>query len=154
MGYLDEEGYLYICGRKKSMINVRGCKVYPEDLEACMHNSGLARDCRVYGRTGALGTELVCMEVVPLHSVVTAEAIRAYCAVYLADYKQPRVIALCEEIPRSPRGENQTNCRAAAMSLLYFRGHPEVFAAHAFQFDRAQRNAAAVNARICSDREL
>jgi long-chain acyl-CoA synthetase len=107
IGYLDEDGDLYICGRKKNLIIVRGFNVHPEEVEACISNSSLARDCLVYGRTDAFGIETVCADVVPLNPQTKQEEIRAYCRAHLAGYKQPEVIRFCDEIPKNTSGKTE-----------------------------------------------
>lgn len=49
IGYFDADGYLYVCGRKKNMILVRGFNVYPEEVEACLLSCPLVADCMIYG---------------------------------------------------------------------------------------------------------
>lgn len=105
MGYLDEGGYLYICGRKKAVIIVRGFTVYPEEVEACIQNSGLAKDCCVYGATDGQGNESICADLVPLHPGIDENAIRRYCNAHLAAYKQPHSVALCQVIKRNASGK-------------------------------------------------
>jgi long-chain acyl-CoA synthetase len=104
-GYLDEDGYLYLCGRLKNIILVRGLTVYPEEIEACILGSGLARDCVVYGNPDGFGNEKVCSDVVPQHQSVTAEAIRAWCASRLADYKRPHQVSLTDAVRKTATGK-------------------------------------------------
>ncbi|MCL2337531.1 MAG: acyl--CoA ligase [Firmicutes bacterium] len=101
IGYLDEEGYLYICGRKKRLINVRGFNVYPEEVEACIQNSRLAKDCFVYGQADESAGEIVCADIVPMYPQVQAEDVAGYCRSHLAEFKQPQRISLCAAINRN-----------------------------------------------------
>ena len=107
IGYLDEEGYLYICGRKKNVIIVRGFNVYPEEVEACIQNSLLAKECYVYGQEDVFGNEMVCADIVPMNPLVQVEAVRAYCSSHLAEYKQPKRISFCENIRKNPSGKTE-----------------------------------------------
>lgn len=92
IGYLDDEGYLYICGR--NMIIVRGFNVYPEEVETCILGSPLVKDCRVYGQTDDFGNEEVCADIVPASPQTDVESIRKYCRERLANYKQPKRISI------------------------------------------------------------
>lgn len=107
IGYLDRDGFLYICGRKKNLIIVRGFNVYPEEVEACIQNSMLVKDCFVYGQTDCDGNESVCADVIPLHSQVHAAAIKQYCSTRLAEYKLPQKINLCETIAKNMTGKTE-----------------------------------------------
>jgi long-chain acyl-CoA synthetase len=107
IGYLDDKGHLYISGRKKSCIIVRGFNVQPEEVEECILNGGFARDCLVYGGTDALENEALYAQVVPSHPDVTAEAIKAHSRSHLAGYKCPREIRFCEAIEKTASGKTK-----------------------------------------------
>ncbi len=111
LGYLDEEGYLYIYGRKKNVIIVRGFNVYPEEVEACILNSLLAKDCVVYGETDEWGNETVCADIIPADTQSSREEIqeeiRAYCKVHLSGFKQPRKIKIVDTIRKTVSGKNE-----------------------------------------------
>jgi long-chain acyl-CoA synthetase len=110
LGYLDEEGYLYIYGRKKNVIIVRGFNVYPEEVEACILNSLLVNDCIVYGETDALGMEAVCADIVLADPLACREKIkeeiRAYCKAHLSGFKQPRKIQIVDAFRKTASGKN------------------------------------------------
>lgn len=105
MGYLDENGYLFLRGRKKNIILVRGFTVYPEEVESCLLNSGLVSDCFVYGKVDETGQERVSADVVLLYGPKTLDEIAAYCRVNLAGYKQPRQYFIREEIKKTLYGK-------------------------------------------------
>ena len=107
IGYFDKDGYLYICGRKKNMILVRGFNVYPEEVETCLISCPLVKDCVVYGTEDEEGLETVCADVVPAADKVSLDSIRAWCASYLADFKCPRRIQLVEGINKTVTGKNK-----------------------------------------------
>lgn len=107
IGYLDEDGFLYICGRKKNVIIVRGFNVYPEEVEGCILNSLLVKDCFVYGQIDDFGNECVCADIVPIHPQVQAAGIKKYCRTHLAEYKQPQRIMICESIKKNLTGKTE-----------------------------------------------
>lgn len=111
IGYLDEEGYLYLCGRIKNMILVRGFNVYPEEVEACILGSGMAKDCVVYGESRDGDNEAVCADVVPAGSDVTPEELIAYCAEHLSEYKCPQTVVFVDRIQKTFTGKSKKDPR-------------------------------------------
>jgi len=107
IGYLDEDGYLYICGRKKNVIIVRGLNVHAEEVEACILNSGLVKDCIVYGETDSLGNEIVCADIIPMTAQVQTDEIRSYCKDHLANYKQPQRVKMIDTINKTATGKTE-----------------------------------------------
>ena len=107
IGYFDADGYLYICGRKKNMILVRGFNVYPEEVETCLLRCPLVADCAVYGVQEEPGTETVCARVVPAAPGVSAEVLQSWCTDHLAAYKCPRRIQLVQQLEKTSTGKNR-----------------------------------------------
>lgn len=107
IGYFDSDGYLYICGRKKNMLLVRGFNVYPEEVETCLLACPLVKDCMVYGNAGLPGSECVCADIVPATANITAGSIQNWCTVHLADYKCPRNIRFVESLDKTTTGKNR-----------------------------------------------
>ncbi|MDR2025907.1 MAG: acyl--CoA ligase [Hungatella sp.] len=107
IGYLDEEGYVYISGRIKNIINIRGFNVHPEEIEECLLGSKLVKDCVVYGEIDAHAQEIVCANVMPSDINVTLEEIKEYCASHLAEYKWPKKIQFCDSIMRNVAGKKE-----------------------------------------------
>lgn len=107
IGYLDEEGYLYICGRKKNIIIIRGLNVYPEEVESCILNSLLVKDCIVYKDTDHLGNEIIHADIIPINSKVQVENIKAYCKLHLSRYKQPQKIQFVNTIQKVASGKTK-----------------------------------------------
>ena len=107
IGYLDEEGYLYICGRKKNVIIVRGFNVYPEEVESCLMNSKLVKDCVVYGEVDDDGEEFVCADVVLSGSEVSEADIRDFLSTKLTNYKLPKKIYIREILQKTATGKNK-----------------------------------------------
>ena len=105
IGYLDEDGYLYVCGRKKSMIIVRGFKVCPEEVESCINASSLVSDCRVYSSFDRQKNEAVWADVVLSSNNVSPSDIIDYCKKHLAPYKCPSKIIACASIAKNVSGK-------------------------------------------------
>lgn len=106
IGRLDTEGFLYITGRLKEMINRGGKKIAPQDVEAVLIGHPAVADaaaCAVPHQT--LGEDVAAAVVLrPGHSASEAE-LRRFAAAHLAPFKVPRRIVLIESIPRTSTGK-------------------------------------------------
>jgi long-chain acyl-CoA synthetase len=105
VGYFDEDKYLYICGRIKNIILVRGFTVYAEEVEACILSSGLARECSVYAQPDKLDNERVRADVVPIDSGVALEDILKWCSAHIAPYKCPEQVSLIASLDKTDTGK-------------------------------------------------
>jgi acyl-CoA synthetase (AMP-forming)/AMP-acid ligase II len=99
MGFIDEEGFLYIVGRKKDLIISGGINVYPPEVENVLRMHPGIVDCAVFGVPDNLWGETVVAAVVLRDT--TIEEIQDHCRCRLADFKCPREIMPVSEIPRN-----------------------------------------------------
>lgn len=104
MGYLDEEGYLFLTDRKKDMVISGGANIYPAEVEAVLFNHPAVGDVAVIGVPDAEFGESVKAIVEPRAQVTEAEII-AFCRSHLAHYKCPRSVDFVAELPRDPSGK-------------------------------------------------
>jgi long-chain acyl-CoA synthetase len=103
-GMLDPAGFLYLRGRKDSMINVGGLKVAPDEVRAALERHPAVREAAVVGVQDTGGEEVV-YAVVAAREPVAEEELIAFCRAELAEYKVPRRIELRAELPRGPTGK-------------------------------------------------
>jgi acyl-CoA synthetase (AMP-forming)/AMP-acid ligase II len=106
VGYLDEEGYVYISDRKKDMIISGGMNIYPAEIEAVLHQHPDVMDAGVFGIPDEEWGEKVHAVVQPKpgRSIDIAE-LEAFAAERLASYKRPRSWELRDELPRTESGK-------------------------------------------------
>jgi long-chain acyl-CoA synthetase len=103
-GRLDEDGRLFITGRKKLLIDVAGDKVDPIEVEDVLAVHPKVGEVVVVGVPSNVdGEELIKAVVVARRECQERELIR-YCRERLADYKVPHHVEFRKEIPRSPAG--------------------------------------------------
>ncbi len=111
VGYLDDEGYLYLTDRKAFMIIAGGVNIYPREIEDVLVVHPDVVDVAVIGvPNDDLGEEVKALvELTPGvdPSAETAAALIAYCREHLARVKVPRSIDFVEELPRLPTGKLQ-----------------------------------------------
>jgi len=105
-GYLDAEGYLYICDRIKDMIVSGGENVYPREIENVLLDHPDIVDAAVIGIPDETYGETVLAFIVrAADSGITAEDVAAHCRAYLAGYKLPRAIEFVDTLPRNTSGK-------------------------------------------------
>jgi acyl-CoA synthetase (AMP-forming)/AMP-acid ligase II len=103
---LDEDGYLYIVGRKKDVIIRGGNNVHAVDVEAVLLDHSDVIEAGVVGIPHeVLGEDIAAVVVLSLTSTLTPDDLRAHCAERLADYKVPRRIVFAHELPRNATGK-------------------------------------------------
>ncbi|MCX6274851.1 MAG: class I adenylate-forming enzyme family protein [Bacteroidetes bacterium] len=103
---MDRDGFVYIKGRSKSMINVSGNKVFPEEVEAILKLHPDVEDCRVYGGKHPVTGELVEAEIVlKRDSEKDIEKIISHCREHLLSYKVPQRIFFVDEIRKTKTGK-------------------------------------------------
>jgi fatty-acyl-CoA synthase len=109
VGWLDEDGYLYLTDRKAFMIVSGGVNIYPQEIEDVLVAHPDVLDVAVFGVPNAeMGEEVkaVVQLVDPSRSgeALTA-ALRAWCEDRLAGYKRPRTYDYVEQLPRLDNGK-------------------------------------------------
>jgi len=106
VAYFDEEGFFYICDRKKDMIISGGMNVYPAEIEAVIESHPDVYDVAVIGIPSDEWGESVHAVVVPRPGASPApEALMAYAREHLAGYKVPRSVSFLDELPRTGSGK-------------------------------------------------
>jgi acyl-CoA synthetase (AMP-forming)/AMP-acid ligase II len=109
MGYLDEEGYLYLTDRKTFMIVSGGVNVYPQEAENVLITHPAVFDVAVFGIPDPEMGEKVHAVVQPARwedaGPELERELLAYCRDKLAHYKCPKAVDFERELPRQPTGK-------------------------------------------------
>ncbi len=93
LGYLDEDGYVYVVGRSKEMIIRGGMNIYPREIEAVILRMPEVKEVAVLGvPCQFMGERVKACVVLRDNKTLTEEQVRAFCDKVLADYKVPRVV--------------------------------------------------------------
>ena len=102
IGWIDEDGYLFITARKRRMLILKGQNIFPADIEAVLETHPEIAEARVLGTIDIVRGETV-KALVRLKSgkTVTEQEIRQYCQGRMADYKLPREITFVEVMPEA-----------------------------------------------------
>jgi acyl-CoA synthetase (AMP-forming)/AMP-acid ligase II len=106
IAYRDEDGFLYICDRKKDMIISGGMNIYPAEIEAALEAHRDVLEAAVIGIPSDDWGEAVHAVVVKRPgSDLTEDALAAHAREHLAGYKVPRSIAWADELPKTGSGK-------------------------------------------------
>ena len=117
-GYFDPDGYLFLTGRLKELINRGGAKVSPVEIEAVLSDHHAVSEAVAFPMPHrTLGEEVAAAVVVKSGLVLTQRELREFAAQRLADFKVPRHIELVERIPRSATGKVQRIQLASQLGL-------------------------------------
>ena len=106
IGYMDEDGYLFIVDRKKDMIIAGGYNIYPREIdEVLFEHPKIQEACAVGVPDPYRGETVKAFVVLNPGQSLTEEDLNAYCREKLAAYKVPRSYEFVEELPKSAIGK-------------------------------------------------
>ena len=106
VGYFDNEGYLYICDRKRDMVISGGVNIYPAEIEAVLQQMEGVKDSAVFGIPDPEFGEALMAVVEPQeHHMLSVESIQAHLRQHLAGFKVPRNIEVRRDLPREDSGK-------------------------------------------------
>lgn len=105
-GTIDNDGFVYVVGRKKDVIKSGGENIYPREIEEVINNHPGVQEVAVVGvpdeKWGeAVKAVIVCKPAFDL----TEEELINYCKKHLASYKKPRSVEFRSNLPKSPLGK-------------------------------------------------
>ncbi|MGD8341852.1 MAG: AMP-binding protein, partial [Gammaproteobacteria bacterium] len=102
IGYVDEDGFLYLVDRKKDMILVGGYNVYPRDVDEVLFNHPDIREAASVGkRDDRLGEVVAAFVALEPGADLDEEAVFAYCKEHLVKYKRPVDVRFVDALPRT-----------------------------------------------------
>ncbi|MBT4590384.1 MAG: AMP-binding protein [Rhodospirillaceae bacterium] len=110
VGYLDEDGFLFLVDRSKDMIISGGENIYPTEIENALYTHPAVNECAVFGIPDDHWGELPAAHVV-LESgePVLEQELIDYCATKIARHKRPRLVKFVESLPKTAVGKIQKN---------------------------------------------
>jgi acyl-CoA synthetase (AMP-forming)/AMP-acid ligase II len=106
IAYYDEDGFYYICDRKKDMIISGGVNIYPAEIEHELEHHPDIMEVAVFGVPSEEWGESVHAVIVKRSgSALDEDAVQAFAREHLAGYKVPRSVSFVDEIPKTGSGK-------------------------------------------------
>lgn len=106
VGYIDADGYVFICDRKRDMVISGGVNIYPAEIEAVLHGLSGVHDCAVFGIPDEEFGEALMAVVEPQPGAkLDVAVIREQLKLALAGYKVPKHIDVQQNLPREDSGK-------------------------------------------------
>ena len=106
MGFIDEDGYLFICDRKSDMVISGGVNIYPAEIEASILAMDEVGDAAVFGIPDAeFGEALAAAVQLRPGCTLDADTLRQRLRAQIANYKVPRTITFHDSLPREDTGK-------------------------------------------------
>lgn len=107
MGYVSDDDYVAVTGRKKEMIIVSGENIYPREIESVLDMHPAVVESAVIAKKvgGTRGEVPVGFVVLKEDQTATDAELRDLCRRHLPQYKVPRIVWIAEDLPRGPTGK-------------------------------------------------
>jgi long-chain acyl-CoA synthetase len=106
VGEADDDGYYFIVDRKKELVIRGGYNVYPREVEEVFYTHPAVREAAVIGIPhDELGEEVAAVVSLKPGAEATEDELRDYVKQRVAAYKYPRVVAIADDLPKSPTGK-------------------------------------------------
>src|SRR5262249_29804301 len=108
LGYFDDDGYLFLTGRTREIINRGGEKIAPQEVDEVLLDHPAVAEAVTFAVPHATLGEDVASAIVPRpNAAVTPKDIRQFAAGRIAEFKVPRKVLIVGEIPKGPTGKMQ-----------------------------------------------
>jgi long-chain acyl-CoA synthetase len=106
VGFLDEDGYLYLRDRKRDVVISGGVNIYPAEVEAVLAGHAAVLDCAVFGvPDDEYGERLMAVVQARPGEAVSGGELRRWASTRLASFKVPRIFELRDDLPRDESGK-------------------------------------------------
>jgi long-chain acyl-CoA synthetase len=108
VGYMDQDGFVFVTGRIKELIIKGGENIAPREIDEAVYCHPAVLDCAAVGIPDErYGEEIMCCVVLKPGFEVTEEELRSHCHELLGEFKTPKLIKFMENLPKGPSGKIQ-----------------------------------------------
>jgi acyl-CoA synthetase (AMP-forming)/AMP-acid ligase II len=130
LGYFDPDGYLFLVGRVREMINRGGEKVAPQEIEEVLLGHPAIAEVATFAIPHpTLGEDIAAAVVLRPQTTATPKEIREFAVGRIADFKVPRQVLIVPELPKGPTGKVKRVELATRLQLTSRSTRPEPFVA-------------------------
>lgn len=105
LGYFDDDGYLYLTGRKKNMMISGGINIYPEEIEEILMGHSAVLECCVIAEHHSLLGEIPIAKIVLKENNYREDDFKKFLQSHLSDYKIPKRFDFVDELPKTYNGK-------------------------------------------------
>ncbi len=107
LGKIDPDGFLFIVGREKDVINFVGMKVFALEVESVLNRHPQVKESLVYGAAHAVYGQLPMAKIVPREGAGAPDIndLRRFCYQHLAQYKAPKDFEFVDHLPKTASGK-------------------------------------------------
>jgi long-chain acyl-CoA synthetase len=106
VGRMDEDGEVFLTGRSKDIIIVKGQNIYPSDIEEVLYTHPKVAEASVVGVADETRGETVRAIIrLKVGEVATEAEIKHFCREHMADYKVPRQVSFVDSLPKTAAGK-------------------------------------------------
>lgn len=106
LGYIDEDGFVYVLGRQGDVINVGGLKIAPTEVETIVLKFPGISECVCYGVEDKMTGMAPKLILVPdRRAQIDTKKLREFLSTQLEAFKIPKIIEIVEEIPKTSNGK-------------------------------------------------
>ena len=108
LGYMDEDGYVFVTGRLKELIIKGGENIAPREIDEAVYKHPAVLDAAAVGiPDDNYGEEIMVCVCLKPGSTCNEEELRDHCVLHLGKYKTPKVVKIVEDLPKGPSGKIQ-----------------------------------------------
>jgi acyl-CoA synthetase (AMP-forming)/AMP-acid ligase II len=108
LGFMDEDGFVFVTGRIKEIIIKGGENISPREIDEVLYKHPVVQDAAAVGIPDEhYGEEIMCCVVLKPSCTATERELRDHCLEHLGEFKTPKVIKLIDDLPKGPSGKIQ-----------------------------------------------
>jgi long-chain acyl-CoA synthetase len=108
LGYMDEDGFVFVTGRIKELIIKGGENISPKEIDEVLYQHPAVLDSAAVGIPDErYGEEIMCCVVLKPGCTATEEELRSHCRELLGSFKTPKLIKFLDDLPKGPSGKIQ-----------------------------------------------
>jgi len=108
LGYMDEDGFVFVTGRIKELIIKGGENIAPKEIDEALYRHPSILEAAAVGIPDKdYGEEIMACVVLKSGFMTTTEELRTYCLEHLGKFKTPKMVKIMDELPKGPSGKIQ-----------------------------------------------